>query len=160
MYEKLNSKNYLSAEEATGWRQIDEIVEESRRGPTLPALVRTKAAIRRHIDSQNKAEWQRSWDSGRSGRALHAIRPKSHKKNLEMYERIHRAIATVLVRIRTGCIGLKGYLGTRSHANTRDCECGARVETVMHLVLNCRGQDRLREEVWAPKPITNVNRAL
>ena len=48
-----------------------------------------------------------------------------------------RVISSTVIRARTGCIGLKAWLGLRGLADSRQCECGEGVEDVKYLVFSC-----------------------
>ncbi|GAM91652.1 hypothetical protein ANO11243_097040 [Dothideomycetidae sp. 11243] len=52
------------------------------------------------------------------------------------------------VQIRTGKIGLRGYLHRIHAADTNKCGCGRAVQTAQHVVTECRIHTELRRLFW------------
>jgi len=73
---------------------------------------------------------------------------KPHPNTLNLYSYTPRIFSTIIIRARTQAIGLKGYLGAKNLAPTRECDCGMGIETVKHLVLSCSKYQQLRQSIW------------
>lgn len=67
---------------------------------------------------------------------------------------------TTIIRPRTQAIGLKGYLGARRLAPTKECACKIGIETVKHLVLPCSKYQQLRQSIWEGNSPTDLREEL
>lgn len=72
---------------------------------------------------------------GRYSKEIDTALPGGHTKTL--YDRLNRAEASILARLRTGMIGLNGYLHQIGMAESELCDCGAAKETVQHFLFRC-----------------------
>lgn len=83
---------------------------------------------------------------GRHTRDLDKALPGRHTKVL--YDRLTRPKATVLAQLGTGKCKLKSYLYAIKAEGSNLCECG-QIETVKHVVLDCRKWSIERRELRA-----------
>jgi hypothetical protein len=66
---------------------------------------------------------------------IDAALPGQHTKRI--YDGLNRTEATLLARLRTGMIGLNGYLHRIRAVESDQCDCGAAKETVQHFMFRC-----------------------
>jgi hypothetical protein len=141
----------IAAKEATGWR------EDGRRGPTADEpmkLFPLKTTLRRRCKQQAELAWGAKWRKDTKGRATFRNTPTPTKKVLKLHEGLKKRDSALLVQLRTEKIGLKDFLFRRKVpdvANSR-CECGARRQTVVHVLLHCRTHNDLRNRIFGRLP--------
>ena len=137
--------------EIEGNELVDKLAKEAALNPrtgTPPDLALLRTTVKRTLKAKFRTRWNHFWRYGKFGRRLHELIPTPHRKVQEFYEKLPRVISSTVVRIRTGTIPLKGYLGRINRAPTTECLCGGGDETVRHLVLNCPLQTALRTRIW------------
>jgi hypothetical protein len=70
---------------------------------------------------------------------------------LQPYQRLSKRESALLVQLRTEKIGLNDFLfarGVPEVASPR-CDCGARRQTVTHILLHCSKRRNLRNRIFA-----------
>ena len=100
-----------------------------------------------NTDAIVEEAWRERWLKEREGRATtrsaddfdHQQETLFKDKTLRRHEGLNKAKSSLLVQIRTGAIGLRGFLFSRGvpEVLTPSCECGEGRETVEHLVMWC-----------------------
>jgi hypothetical protein len=137
-----------AAKEATGWR------EDSRR--SLPAdappnLFTIRSTVKRWCKIQTERVWIAKWRKDTKGRATYRPTPTPTKKVLQLHERLTKRESALLVQLRTEKIGLNDFLFTRrvSDVTSPRCDCGARRQTVAHILLHCSKRRDLRNHIFS-----------
>ncbi|EAQ91345.1 hypothetical protein CHGG_03280 [Chaetomium globosum CBS 148.51] len=130
-------------------------------GPQGPTAVERAAGTvmrwtGRTVDTNRVVEeaWKARWLKERDGRAI--TRPADdfdlqqetlfRNETLRRHDGLSKAKSSLLIRIRTGAIGLRDFLFTRGvpEVLTPACECGEGRETAEHLVVWCLGSPLTR----------------
>lgn len=102
----------------------------------------------RSIKQAVSKHWQERWKSQQRDRLINATlrrrgRIKSEKppdsRVLKLHKTLKKAESTMLIQLRTECIGLKGFLYRRRVPGVESalCECGNAPETPQHVLLWC-----------------------
>ena len=106
--------------------------------------------------NRGKAEWE-AYREGRKGQDYPALDTMKKGQLLEIHGVLKKAESSLLTQIRTGRIGLKGFLN-KSRVPGLDspmCECGTAEQTVQH-VLNCDVLDTNRNELIRTEGSTDL----
>jgi hypothetical protein len=112
-----------------------------------------KTTLRRRCKQQAELAWGAKWRKDTKGRATFRNTP-TPTKVLKLHEGLKKRDSALLVQLRTEKIGLKDFLFRRKVpdvANSR-CECGARRQTVAHVLLYCRTHNDLRDQIFGRLP--------
>ena len=134
-----------AAKEATGWRPGD------KRGPRAepPAqLYSLRTTLRTWTRRTAERRWRASWATKSKGRAVYRHTPVPTKKVLQLHTELNKAESALLVQMRTEKIGLKDFLFNHRVPGVHNarCHCGARRQTVAHVLLSCRHYKDLRKQ--------------
>ncbi|KAB5577872.1 hypothetical protein GE09DRAFT_1214083 [Coniochaeta sp. 2T2.1] len=129
---------------------------------------RLKKKITQIATRWSKSESSRLWDKYQEGRI--ETRPDASKyaifqegwgnSSLSYYKNLNRAQSTMLMRCRTGYIGLKRRLYVMKKADTDLCDCKTGRQTVPHLFLFCPHLADARAELRQKLGHSNLNRLL
>ena len=141
-----NEKADELAKAAAG-KAPDGKIDVPKAEPMSPLHTLTSASKRwfRYVSEQR---WWKEWMEGKTGRVLQKLLEfpeRSWTKDLLEHQ---KAIASVVVQMRTGKIGLKSYLKKINAAPDDTCACGNGVETVRHVVMDCPLYHPQRRRVW------------
>jgi hypothetical protein len=83
-------------------------------------------------------KWNNRWKEiiVASGRAVLAARRKPNLTNHKTYKELHKHEASVLMQVRTGCVGMADFLFRRRVPDvlTPLCSCGITPETLEHVL--------------------------
>lgn len=76
---------------------------------------------------------------------------EAHKKVLQLHEGLTKRESALLVQLRTEKIGFNDFLFTRRVPGITSprCDCGARRQTVAHILLQCSKHRNLRNSIFA-----------
>jgi hypothetical protein len=137
-----------AAKEATGWR------EDGRR--RLPAdapleLYTIRLTLRRWCKTQTERAWIAQWHKETKGRTTYRHTPTPTKKVLRLHEGLTKRESALLVQLRTEKIGLNDFLFNRSVPDVTSprCDCGARRQTVAHILIHCSKYQDLRSRIFS-----------
>ena len=149
----------LAAKEATGWRQNGE---RQAPAPTPPDLYLLASAVKADIRREKQGRWAREWNEENVRAAeTRRLAPMPTKKTLANYSKTNRAESSALIQLRTGHIGLNGFLNRINAADTEECSCrGQPRQTPRHIVTICPRFAELRETMLKGVCITDWDRLL
>ena len=124
-------------------------------GPTKPSSSQSK---KDWTDEYVALMWQRRWQAyvdeastKDHSEGIPALKQLPQKQHLKIHEKLKRSESSLLTQIRTGKIGLAGFLHRRKVPGyaSPGCQCGAEYQDVEHL-LQCEiytsGRERLFRE--------------
>jgi ribonuclease HI len=137
-----------AAKEATGWR------EDGRRSlpaDAPPQLFTIRSTVKRWCSIQAERAWIAKWRKDTKGRATYRHTPTPTKKVLRLHEGLTKRESALLVQLRTEKIGLNDFLFARRVPDVTSprCDCGARRQTVAHILLHCSKHRHLRDRIFA-----------
>ena len=137
-----------AAKEATGWR------EHGRRG--LPAdaptqLFTIRLTVKRWCKTQAERAWIAKWRTDTKGRATYRHTPTPTQKVLQLHKGLTKRESALLVQLRTEKIGFNDFLFAKRVPDVTSprCDCGARRQTVAHILLHCSKRRNLRNRIFA-----------
>ncbi|KAJ6136655.1 hypothetical protein N7512_001815, partial [Penicillium capsulatum] len=102
----------------------------------IPAHSGIDAAAKRQVRANSKAEWETTWRQTKTARRIKRIIEMPTKKVLDYWRGLRKATTSVMIQLRTGKIGLAGYLAKIKARESPRCVCGFGFETLEH-VLYC-----------------------
>jgi tubulin alpha len=115
------------------------------------------SSAKRTVSEALQDDWDSIWTRGKHGRYLHSLDVRPDKKALKVHQNLPRAVSSIITQMRTGKIGLRGYLYNINWAETNQCNCNQGEQTVEHILLKCRKWTTERQELWAGgRPILNL----
>lgn len=79
---------------------------------------------------------------------------------LHNFKQMNHSESTVIVQARTRKTGLRDYLSNIGVVESPACPCGYRRQTIQHTLLDCRGFNILRKEMWAETGKVDLTRLL
>jgi hypothetical protein len=137
-----------AAKEATGWREDGRSQQPADPPPQLHPL---RTTLRRWCKNQATRQWISAWREEKKGRATYRHTPTPTKKVLQLHERLSKRESALLVQLRTEKIGLNDFLFARRVPDVTSprCDCGARRQTVAHILLYCNKRRNLRNRIFA-----------
>ncbi len=89
-----------------------------------------------------------SWNNEVKGKYLRVLVPQPDWKGLKIHTKLKKPQSSLLVQMRTGKIGLRSFLYSRKIVEDERCECGHSLQTVRHILMECRKFNRLRQDIW------------
>lgn len=94
-------------------------------------------------------KWRKRWIANKKGRVVANYRPYPTKQALSLYKDRTKAFSSILIGLRTGKIGLQGFLSNMRVPGYESptCDCGEDTETVEHFLLKCPRWSQERGEV-------------
>jgi hypothetical protein len=110
----------------------------------------TKDALRIH--------WRTRWQQQQEARLRNSTpanhgriqsEPPPDPKVLKLHKTLRKAESSLLIQLRTECIGLKGFLFRRKvpGIESAQCECGDAIESPRHVLLHCNLEEDRRGEL-------------
>jgi ribonuclease HI len=135
-----------AAKEATGWREDGQEGRKAETPPELYALKTLKTWTKKTVNKQ----WTLTWATETRGNATRRHTPAPTRKVLRLHEERSKRESAILVQMRTEKVGLRDFLSSRRVPGYSDarCDCGARRQTVAHVLLDCRNhRDTRRQEL-------------
>ena len=127
----------------------------------LSQITTNQTSSKKELQKLFTKEWENQWEEKkrRSYPGWQTFCPKLHKDNLELYEKLQKAEASLLLQIRTGRIGLASFLfraGVPDFA-TPLCMCGQAEETAKHITSSCSLYSRQRQQAsFNPQDFTTI----
>jgi ribonuclease HI len=102
------------------------------------ALTASTPGIKRRIRQHAKQAWEAAWWKERGARSTRRLIETAGKKEaLQYWEGLRKATSSVLIQLRTGKIGLAGYLSKINARDSPRCDCDLGNQTVAHVLLEC-----------------------
>ena len=137
-----------AAKEATGWRE-DGRSQQPADPP--PQLFTIRSTVKRWCKTQAERAWIAKWRKDTKGRATYRHTPTPTKKILRLHKGLTKQESALLVQLRTEKIGLNDFLFARRVPDVTSprCDCGARRQTVAHILLYCNKRRNLRNRIFA-----------
>ena len=107
--------------------------------------------MKRWCSIQAERAWIAKWRKDTKGRATYRHTPTPTKKVLRLHEGLTKRESALLVQLRTEKIGLNDFLFARRVPDVTSprCDCGARRQTVAHILLHCSKRRHLRDRIFA-----------
>jgi hypothetical protein len=117
-------------------------------GNYAPDICRLAAAMKATIRRGAKIAWERAWASNSitAGPTRRLVRAPS-KGLLRVYRGLRKALSSVMVQMRTGRIGLSGFLAKIGIHESARCGCDEGIQTPRHVLLECTFYRELRGEM-------------
>jgi ribonuclease HI len=117
-------------------------------GNYAPDTCRLAAAMKATIRRGAKIAWERVWtlNSTTAGPTRRLVRAPS-KGLLRVYRGLGKALSSVMVQMRTGRIGLSGFLTKIGIHESARCGCDEGIQTPKHVLLECAFYSDLRGEM-------------
>jgi ribonuclease HI len=117
-------------------------------GNYAPGICRLAAAMKATIRRGAKIAWERAWASNSitAGPTRRLVRAPS-KGPLRVYRGLRKALSSVMVQMRTGRIGLSGFLAKIGIHESARCGCDEGIQTPRHVLLECEFYRDLRGEM-------------
>ena len=103
-----------------------------------------KTRIRRRVVK----EWVNEWENGTSGRVTFSLEREPNQRVLDKHTGLRRPISSLITQLRTGKIGLAHYLHAIGRAESPRCPCEQGIQTVRHVLMECRRTQDLREDLF------------
>jgi ribonuclease HI len=137
-----------AAKEATGWRE-DGRSQQPADPP--PQLFTIRSTVKRWCKTQTERAWIAKWRKDTKGRATYRHTPTPTKKVLQLHEGRPKRESALLIQLRTEKIGFNDFLFNRRvpYVTSPRCDCGARRQTVAHILLYCNKRRNLRNRIFA-----------
>jgi ribonuclease HI len=137
-----------AAKKATGWRQHGR---RSLPADAPPNLYTIRSTMKRWCKTQAERAWTAKWRTDTKGRATYRHTPTPTQKVLRLHEGLTKRESALLVQLRTEKIGFNDFLFTRRVPDVTSprCDCGARRQTVAHILLHCSKRRNLRNRIFA-----------
>jgi hypothetical protein len=101
--------------------------------------------------TQAERAWIAKWRKDTKGRATYRHTPTPTKKVLQLHEGRPKRESALLIQLRTEKIGFNDFLFNRRVPDVTSprCDCGARRQTVAHVLLYCSKRRNLRNRIFA-----------
>ncbi|KAJ5751583.1 hypothetical protein N7520_008500 [Penicillium odoratum] len=121
---------------------VDRHAKAAAQGPEEPLNSRNRyiclaAAVKRRLRREAKVEWERAWTVEKTSRPTRRLIEVPTKKTLGYWSRLRKATTSILMKLRTGRVGLSAYLTRINRRETARCECELGKTTVAHVLLEC-----------------------
>jgi hypothetical protein len=128
--------------------QIPSLAPGMPPGIYAPDICRLAAAMKATIRRGAKIAWERVWASNSitAGPTRRLVRAPS-KGLLRVYRGLQKALSSVMVQMRTGRIGLSGFLAKIGIHESARCGCDEGIQTPKHVLLECEFYRDLRGEM-------------
>jgi hypothetical protein len=119
-------------------------------GRRASQLIHHKSTVRRWCKIQAERAWRAKWRTDTKGRATYRHTPTPTKKVLRLHEGLTKRESALLVQLRTEKIGFNDFLFARRVPDVTSprCDCGARRQTVAHILLHCGKRRNLRNRIF------------
>lgn len=132
-----NEKADVIAKQATGWRAKGRT---GQRAPQSKWVQQLLSSCKRTVRETVLRMWKDTWTTqatGRQYRSHFGSEIISQKKGAQLYQGLTKPEAAILVQLRSGKIGLGGYLKRIKVVDTAVCQCQRSNETVSHILGDC-----------------------
>ena len=139
----------LAAKEATGWRNSNH---GPKARPSAPPrqLYSLKSTLITWIKQTAISRWTTEWANETKGRISYRYTPIPGIKVLGFHQEATKRLSSIIIQLRTGKIGLNAYLHSRKvpGIDSPNCTCGFRLQTIEHILLDCRKYRELRRHYF------------
>jgi ribonuclease HI len=130
----------------------NELADKAAKAATLlepgPSVFVSLTTVRRLVEFQTLADWDRAWRRSKTGDSLHRIDkspPSLRLKPLYTSSSIPRKTSSTLSQLRTGPSHLNAYRFKSGFTDSPACDaCSAAFETRAHFLLECPILEPLR----------------
>jgi hypothetical protein len=98
------------------------------------------------------SRWTTEWANETRGRRSYRYTPIPGTKVLGFHQNATKRLSSIIIQLRTGKIGLNAYLHSRKvpGIDSPNCTCGFRLQTIEHILLDCRKYRDLRRHYLGP----------
>lgn len=89
-------------------------------------------------------DWQKQYKASRRAKRMDRLDQEPSAAVLQLHDKLRKAESSVLIQIRTGCIGLAPFLRRMRVPGVESarCQCDTGAETARHVVEECPLEDR------------------
>lgn len=101
----------------------------------LPRSAAAARAVNKHKTAAQRAEWWRELAAAKKLVHIEKGGPDAHVRHL--YKELPRRATSILTQLRTGHIGLRGFLSRIKVGPSARCKSCGVPETVTHYLLHC-----------------------
>jgi ribonuclease HI len=110
---------------------------------------RLAAAMKAKIRRAAKIAWEKAWavNSTTAAPTRRLVRAPN-KGLLQVHRGLRKALSSVMVQMRTGRIGLSGFLAKIGIRESARCSCDEGIQTPRHVLLECGLHVGLRREMF------------
>jgi hypothetical protein len=125
-------------------KQAAQQATERGKVPEAPPL-QVKSTLLNNARAKRQKEQYIPQDVGKYSKEMDSALPGQHTRKL--YDALNRKEASILAQLRTGMVGLNGYLHRIGATESDQCECGQAKESVQHFLFRCTKWDTLRTQM-------------
>jgi hypothetical protein len=109
-------------------------------------MTQLQASCKRILKKQTKRQWNNEWKVAPTGQDYRVKYGSAETKTGDLYKGLPKALAAILIQLRTGKVALAAYLHKIKKAPSPGCECNQANQTVAHVLKECPQYQKLRRQ--------------
>uniref|UniRef100_A0A0B7BUJ0 RNase H type-1 domain-containing protein n=1 Tax=Arion vulgaris TaxID=1028688 RepID=A0A0B7BUJ0_9EUPU len=130
--------------------KADHLAKQGSSKPQIDKPVSIQS-IKQILKNNSREDWLNRWAMGTTGRDMYAeMNRPNPKDNINLLQRKDQS---TIFQLRTGHVGLNYHLHRINPTHLPHCrKCSHSCETVQHILLECPGLHKARQELLPPHP--------